>query len=168
MCEGLRPTSADAAGQSTKAVKKATSAVRDRSTYTAQLVLFKSLDSKAKRNVVILHYVSSKVDLGRALMCRDLKTCEEVAKINVGQTEQNIRYLSLVGELLAPFQHVDALKVVGFNTDFHYGSLEGVTKDSEEYAAEAELMSLFMSNVEPGVGRLVRGHLQTGWTYPGK
>ena len=93
MCEGLRPTAADAAGQSTKAVKKATSAVRDRSTNTAQHVLFNLLDSKVKRDVAILHYVSSKVDLGHALMCSDLRNCEEVVKFNIGQAEQTTGHL---------------------------------------------------------------------------
>ena len=98
---------------------------------TQHNLLLIGLDSNVKRDVAILHYVSSKVDLGHALMCRDLMSCEEVAKFIIGQAEQSTGYLSLVGELLAPFQHFDALKAVCFNTDFHSGSLAGVTKDSE-------------------------------------
>ena len=168
MSEGLRPTSADAAGQSTKAVKKQTNAIRDRSTNTAQLVLFILVDNKVHRDVSILHYVSKQVDLGHAWMCRELRNCEAVAKFNIGQAEQNTEYLTLVGGLLQPFEHLEALEVAGFNTDFHSATLAGVTSESEEYAAEAELIADFMSKVVPGVGRLVRGHLQTGWTYPGK
>jgi hypothetical protein len=67
-----------------------------------------------------------------------------------------------VGGLLQPFEHLEALEVAGFNTDFHSATLAGVTAESEEYAAEAELMANFMSKVVPGVGRLVRGICRQG------
>ena len=168
MADGLMPTSADSAGQSTKAVKKSMNAVRDRSTNTAQLVLFILLDPKVKRDCAIIHYVSQKVDEAHAGLCRDLKSCEEVQEFNIEQAEQATDYLATLSKLLDPFVNFDGLKAVGFNTDVHSEYLADLSVHSEEYAAEAELAGHFMDKVVPAVGRLVRGHLQTGWTYPGK
>ena len=163
MAHGLMPTSADSAGQSTKAVKKSMNAVRDRSTNTAQLVLFILLDPKVRRDTAILQFVSHKVDLAHAQLCRDLKSCEEVAAYNIGQAEESIDFLATLSKLLDPFENFDGLKAAGFNIEFHPESLAGVTAESEEYAVEAELSNHFMMKVVPAVGRLVRGHLQTAW-----
>ena len=168
MAHGLMPTSADSAGQSTKAVKKNMNAVRDRSTNTAQLVLFILLDPKVRRDNAMLHVVPQEVDVAHAQLCRDLKSCEEVAAYNIGQAEESTDSLATLNKLLDPFENVDGLKAVGFNIEFHSESLAGVTAESEEYAVEAELSNHFMMKVVPAVGRLVRGHLQTAWTYPGK
>ena len=115
MADGLMPTSADSAGQSTKAVKKSMNAVRDRSTNTAQLVLFILLDPKVRRDNAILQFVSRKVDLAHAQLCRDLKSCEEVTAYNIGQAEESTDFLATLSKLLDPFENFDGLKAVGFN-----------------------------------------------------
>ena len=84
------------------------------------------------------------------------------------QLVTDVDLAQLENKLLDPFENFDGLKAVGFNIEFHSESLASVIAESEEYVAEAELSNHLMMKVVPAVGRLVREHLQTAWTYPGK
>ena len=60
------------------------------------------------------------------------------------------------------------MRKVGFDVDFHTATLQHMDKDGDDLASEAALASQFWTRNLSAIGRLIRGHLAHGMTYPGK
>ena len=167
--EGLQPTANERSGRdTTKNAKAAVNKARDRSTNTAQLVLFVLMDQKIQRDNSILFYLCKIVDHAHSVLCKELKSVEKVREYYVQMCFYNTKYIRTVSTALFPFTHFEALQKIGFDCEFHHSSLQGLTLDSNEIQAELELAGVFFNKIIPGVGKLIRGHMTHAWTYPGK
>ena len=101
-------------------------------------------------------------------MCRDLKSAAQVRDFYIWSALTKSYYLKTVWSLLFAFDDFDSLRKVGFDVDFHTATLQHMDKDGDDLANEADLASQFWTRNLSAIGRLVRGHLAHGMTYPGK
>ena len=101
-------------------------------------------------------------------MCKDLKSVKEVKAFYIASSLTRSYDLQTVWSLLFAFGDFDSSRKVGFDVYFHTSTLQHMDKDGEELANEAALSSQFWTRTLSAIGRLIRGHLAHGMTYPGK
>ena len=128
LADGLQPTANERVGgrDTTKNAKAAINKVRDRTTNTAQLVLFVLMDHKIQRDNIILFYFCKFVDVAHSVLFKGLKCVEAVRDYYCDMCHYNTKYIKTIITALHPFAKLEALEKVGFDVNFHTTSTNGL------------------------------------------